>query len=138
VAHTKYQVEVLTPEGKVFDDEVEQVSTITSIGSIGLLAGHQPILAMLEPAELRLYKTESDVVRYAQAEGYLQVAGGRALILVEEAIPPEDLDAADIRSRLDQARKEAERAGEDSEERRRAERDIARLEVFEKLAGGGT
>jgi F-type H+-transporting ATPase subunit epsilon len=136
VAHTKYQVEVLTPEGKVFDDEVEQVSTITTVGSIGLLAGHQPILAMLEPAELRLYKTESDVVRYAQAEGYLQVAGGRALILVEEAIPPEDLDAADIRSRLDQARSEAERADEGSEDRRRAERDVARLEVFEKLAGG--
>jgi F-type H+-transporting ATPase subunit epsilon len=136
MAHTKYQVEVLTPEGKVFDDEVEQVSTITTVGSIGLLAGHQPILAMLNPAELRLYKTESDVVRYAQAEGYLQVAGGRALILVEEAIPPDELDAGEIRERLDQARKEAERAEEDSEERKRAERDVARYEVFEKIASG--
>jgi F-type H+-transporting ATPase subunit epsilon len=136
MAHTKYQVEVLTPEGKVFDDEVEQVSTITTIGSIGLLAGHQPILAMLNPAELRLYKTESDVVRYAQAEGYLQVAGGRALILVEEAVPPDELDAGDIRERLDQARKEAERAEDGSEERKRAERDVARYEVFEKIAGG--
>jgi F-type H+-transporting ATPase subunit epsilon len=135
VAHAKYPVEVLTPEGKVFEDEVETVSTRTTIGSIGLLANHQPILAMLEPAELRLYKTESDVVRFAQAEGYLQVAGGRALILVEEAIPPEDLDAAEIRDRLQQARKEAERADEDSEERRRAERDVARLEAFEKIAG---
>jgi F-type H+-transporting ATPase subunit epsilon len=135
VAHAKYPVEVLTPEGKVFEDEVETVSTRTTIGSIGLLANHQPILAMLEPAELRLYKTESDVVRFAQAEGYLQVAGGRALILVEEAIPPEDLDASEIRSRLEQARKEAERADEDSEERRRAERDVARLEAFEKIAG---
>jgi F-type H+-transporting ATPase subunit epsilon len=138
MAHTKYPVEVLTPEGKVFDEEVEMVSTRTTIGSIGLLAGHQPILSMLEPAELRLYKTESDVVRFAQAEGYLQVAGGRALILVEEAIPPDDLDAGEIRERLDQARKEAERAEEDSEERRRAERDIERYEVFEKIAGGGS
>jgi F-type H+-transporting ATPase subunit epsilon len=137
VAHTKFPVEVLTPEGKVFDDEVEQVSTRTTIGSIGLLANHQPILSMLEPAELRLYKTESDVVRFAQAEGYMQVAGGRALILVEEAIPPDELDTGDIRSRLDQARKEAERADEDSEERRRAERDMERLEIFEKIAGGG-
>jgi F-type H+-transporting ATPase subunit epsilon len=137
LAHTKFPVEVLTPEGKVFDDEVEQVSTRTTIGSIGLLANHQPILSMLEPAELRLYKTESDVVRFAQAEGYMQVAGGRALILVEEAIPPDELDTGDIRSRLDQARKEAERADEDSEERRRAERDVERLEVFEKIAGGG-
>jgi F-type H+-transporting ATPase subunit epsilon len=136
VARTKFPVEVLTPEGKVFDEEVEQVSTRTTIGSIGLLAGHQPILSMLEPTELRLYKTESDVVRFAQAEGYLQVAGGRALILVEEAIPPEDLDSGQIRERLDQARKEAERADEDSEERKRAERDIARLEVFERIAGG--
>jgi F-type H+-transporting ATPase subunit epsilon len=136
VAHAKFPVEVLTPEGKVFDDEVEQVSTRTTIGSIGLLANHQPILSMLEPTELRLYKTESDVVRFAQAEGYLQVAGGRALILVEEAIPPDDLDTAEIRDRLQQARHEAERADEDSEERRRAERDAGRLEVFEKIAGG--
>ena len=136
MAHTKYQVEVLTPEGKVFDDEVEMVSTKTTIGSIGLLAGHQPILSMLEPTELRLFKTESDVVRYAQAEGYLQVAGGRALILVEEAIPPDELDSSEIRERLEQARREAERADEDSEERRRAERDIARYEVFSEMAGG--
>jgi F-type H+-transporting ATPase subunit epsilon len=135
VAHTKFQVEVLTPEGKIFDDEVELVSTKTTIGSIGLLAGHQPILSMLEPTELRLYKSESDVVRYAQAEGYLQVAGGRALILVEEAIPPDELDSGEIRERLDQARREAERADEDSEERRRAERDIARLETFSSIAG---
>jgi F-type H+-transporting ATPase subunit epsilon len=135
VAHAKYPVEVLTPEGKVFEDEVEMVSTRTTIGSIGLLANHQPILSMLEPTELKLYKTESDVVRFAQAEGYLQVAGGRALILVEEAIPPEDLDAAEIRDRLQQARQEAERADEDTEERRRAERDVERLEAFEKIAG---
>jgi F-type H+-transporting ATPase subunit epsilon len=133
VAHNKFPVEVLTPEGKVFDDEVEQVSTKTTIGSIGLLAGHQPILSMLEPTELRLYKTESDVVRYAQAEGYLQVAGGRALILVEEAIPPDELDSGQIREKLDQARKEAERADEDSEERRRAERDIQRYEAFSEI-----
>ena len=135
MAHTKYRVEVLTPEGKVFDDEVELVSTKTTIGSIGLLAGHQPILSMLEPTELRLYKTESDVVRYAQAEGYLQVAGGRALILVEEAIPPDELDSGQLRERLEQARREAERADEDSEERRRAERDIQRLEAFAAIAG---
>ena len=45
------------------------------VGSIGLLANHQPLLAMLDPTELRLYKSESDVVRFAQGEGYLQVAG---------------------------------------------------------------
>ena len=71
----KFPVEVLTPEGEVFNDEVEMVSTKTAVGSIGILANHQPLLAMLDPTELRLYKSESDVVRFAQGEGYLQVAG---------------------------------------------------------------
>ena len=92
MAHEKFRAEVLTPEGEVFNDEVEMVSTKTAVGSIGILAHHQPILAMLDPTELRLYKTESEVVRFAQAEGYLQVAGNRALILVEEAQAPGDLD----------------------------------------------
>ena len=48
------------------------------------LANHQPLLAMLDPTELRLYKSESDVVRFAQGEGFLQIAGTHALVLVDE------------------------------------------------------
>ena len=59
VAHSKFRAEVLTPEGEVFNDEVELVSTKTAVGSIGILAHHEPVLAMLDPTELRLYKTES-------------------------------------------------------------------------------
>ena len=66
----------------MFNDEVELVSTKTAVGSIGILAHHEPVLAMLDPTELRLYKTESEVVRFAQAEGYLQMADNHALILV--------------------------------------------------------
>jgi F-type H+-transporting ATPase subunit epsilon len=138
VAHEKFRVEVLTPEGGVFDDEVEMVSTRTAVGSIGVLAHHQPILAMLDPTELRLYKTESEVVRFAQAEGYLQVAENRALILVEEAHAPGDLDAGSLRERLQQAERELESAGDDTEKRRVAERDKTRLETFLSIAEGGS
>ena len=84
MARTPFKVEILTPEGEVFNDEVEMVSTKTSVGSIGLLANHQPLLAMLDPTELRLYKSESEVVRFAQGEGFLQMTGDRALVLVDE------------------------------------------------------
>jgi F-type H+-transporting ATPase subunit epsilon len=134
VAHSKFRVEVLTPEGEVFNDEVEQISTRTAVGSIGVLAHHQPILAMLDPTELRLYRTESEVVRFAQAEGYMQMAGNHALILVEEAHPPGDLDAASLRERLQQAERELESAGDDTEKRRVAERDKNRLEAFLSIA----
>ena len=133
--HTKFPVEVLTPDGEVFNDEVEMVSTKTTVGSIGLLANHEPILAMLEPAELRLYKTDSEVVRFAQAEGYLQVAEGRALLLVEEAHSPNDLDSGQLRERLQQADRELQEAGEDTERLRVAQRDKHRWETFSQIAG---
>src|SRR6266566_9526097 len=103
MAHSKFPAEVLTPEGEVFKEEVEMLSTHTALGSIGILANHEPLLALLEPTELRLYRSESEIVRFAQAEGYLQFADNRALLLVEEAIPPERLDRASLQDKLSQA-----------------------------------
>jgi F-type H+-transporting ATPase subunit epsilon len=136
MAHEKFQVEVLTPEGKVFDEEVEMVSTRTASGSIGILAHHEPVLAMLDPAELRLYRSDSDVVRFAQAEGYMQIADNRALLLVQEAFPPEELDAAELRDRLQEAERELEGSEDDSERQRVAERDKRRWEQFLKITDG--
>jgi F-type H+-transporting ATPase subunit epsilon len=130
MSKTPFQVEVLTPEGEVFSEEVEMLSTRTVVGSIGVLAGHEPVLAMLEPTELRLYRSESEVVRFAQAEGYLQFGDNRALVLVEEAIEPQSLDRGLLETKLSEARSMAERAEEDSEEKARALRDIRRYEAF--------
>jgi F-type H+-transporting ATPase subunit epsilon len=137
MAHEKFQAEVLTPEGEVFNDEVEMVSTRTSVGSIGILAHHEPLLGMLDPTELRLYKSESDVVSFAQAEGYIQVAGNRVLVLVEEAHPPDELDTSQLQDRLQDAERRLESAEEDSEARRVAERDKHRWERFLQIAEGG-
>jgi F-type H+-transporting ATPase subunit epsilon len=138
MAHTKFPVEVLTPEGEVFNEEVEMLSTFTTVGSIGILANHEPVLARLEPTELRLYRSEGDVVRFAQAEGYMQVGGNRAMLLVEEAYAPRDLDVSSLRERLQQAEREIESAGEDTEKRRVAERDKKRLEIFIGIAESGS
>ena len=136
MAHTPFRVEILSPEGEVWSDEVEMVSTRTTLGEIGVLANHEPLLATLEPTELRLHRTETEIVRFAQAEGYLQVGENRAMLLVEEAIPPESLDAAALRERLQEAERELEAAGEDSEKRRIAERNRRRAEVFLRIAEG--
>ena len=136
MARNSFPVEVLTPEGQVFAGEVEMLSTRTTIGSIGVLANHAPLMAMLEPTELRLYKSESEIVRFAQGEGYIQVVDNSALVLVEEAIAPEDMDRGAFESRLAEAREAAERAEEDSEERSRAEREVRRYEAFLKVGSG--
>jgi F-type H+-transporting ATPase subunit epsilon len=136
MARTSFPVEVLTPEGQVFADEVEMVSTRTTTGSIGILAHHAPLMAILEPTELRLYKSESDVVRFAQGEGYLQVVDNRALVLVEDAISPDDIDRSAFESRLQEAREAVEGAEEESEERARAEREVKRYEAFLEVGSG--
>ena len=115
MARTPFRCEVLTPEGELFNDEVEMVSTRTGVGSIGILANHQPLLAMLDPTELRLYKSDSEVVRYAQGEGFLQMTGEHALVLVDEVFPVADLNASELRERLRRAEDELSNAEQGSE-----------------------
>jgi F-type H+-transporting ATPase subunit epsilon len=134
VARTKFRVEVLTPEGEVFNEEVEMLSTVTSVGSLGLLANHSPVLATLEPTELRLYRADGEIVRFAQAEGYLQMAENRALVLVEQALDPADIDRGEFESKLTQAQAAVDAAPADSEELARAKRDVRRAEAFLKVA----
>ncbi len=137
MAHRKFTVEVLTPEGEAFAGEVEMVSTRTTLGQIGILANHAPLLATLEPTELRLYTSESQILRFAQAEGYLQVGGNHAMLLVEEAVEPGSLDAAKLQARLEEAERELDAAGDDTEKRRVVERDKRRAQAFLQIAEAG-
>ena len=136
MAHTRFPVEILTPEGEVFNEEVEMVSTRTTLGVIGILANHSPLLATLEPTELRLYRSETEILRFAQAEGYIQVGGNHAMLLVQEAIPPEQLDVAVLREQLAEAERELAAAGEDTEHQRVALRNQRRAQAFLRIAEG--
>src|SRR5215218_2746977 len=115
MARSTFPVEVLTPEGKAWEGEVEMISTRTAVGSVGILANHAPLMAMLEPAELRLYESGSEnpesatTVRFAQGEGYLQVVDNSALLIVEDALS---------------------RAEDRSEEQARLRREVRRVEAF--------
>jgi F-type H+-transporting ATPase subunit epsilon len=132
----KFSVEVLTPEGQVFEGDVVQVSTRTAVGEIGILANHVPILAALEPTELRLHVSDSDVESYAQAHGWLQVFANSALLLVEEAIPPDQLDSGRLREQMDDAERRLSEAEEGSAAYDRAAKDRKRAETFLALAEG--
>jgi F-type H+-transporting ATPase subunit epsilon len=129
-------VEVLTPEGEVFNGEVRQVSTRTAVGELGILANHTPLLAALRPTELRLHINDSETKSYAQAHGWLQVFGNHAKLLVEEALAPEDLDAATLKEQLADAEQRLKESEEGSGARARAEKDRDRAEAFLAIAEG--
>ncbi|HET7418446.1 MAG TPA: ATP synthase F1 subunit epsilon [Solirubrobacterales bacterium] len=128
-------VEVLTPEGEVWSGEARQVSTRTEVGEIGILANHAPVLAALQPTELRLHLSESETKSYAQAHGWLQVYGNRARLLLEEAIPPENLDTGTLKEQLSDAEQRLSESEEGSAEYTRAQKDKDRAEAFLSIAG---
>jgi len=128
-------VEVLTPEGEVWSGEARQVSTRSETGELGILANHAPLLAALRPTELRLKVSESETVRYAQAHGWLQVYGNRARLLLEEAIPPENLDTGTLKEQLADAEQRLSECEKGSADYARAAKDRDRAEAFLSIAG---
>jgi F-type H+-transporting ATPase subunit epsilon len=142
MARSKFPVEVQTPEGEAWSGEVEMISTRTTSGSIGVLANHTPLMAMLDPCELRLYTegsenvSSAEVVKFAQGEGYLQMVNNSALLLVEDAVDPESLDRSALEAELKDAQEGLKNAEEDSEDQRRHQRDIRRLQAFLSCTGG--
>ena len=133
--HTLH-AKVLTPEGELFDGEVEQLSTRTAVGEIGILANHVPVLARLRPTELRLKLPDGDEKRWAQAEGWLQVFANRATVLIGEAIEPDRLDTSSLQGRVEDAETRLKESEEGSGAYRQAERDKERAEAFLKVAEG--
>jgi F-type H+-transporting ATPase subunit epsilon len=132
--YDKLQAQVLTPEGQVFEGELVQLSTRTTVGEVGILARHAPMVARLVPSELRLHRSESEVDRYAAAEGWLEVFANRALVLIGEAIPPDQLDPSELRERISDAEQRLSEADEGSASYEQAERDKTRAEAFLEVA----
>jgi F-type H+-transporting ATPase subunit epsilon len=128
------EAQVLTPEGEVFSGELRQLSTRTTVGEVGILARHAPMVARLVPAELRLHATDGEVQRYAQGEGWLEVFANRVRVLIAEAIPPDQLDAGDLRERLEEAEQRLGEAEEGSTAHDMAEREKARVQAFLDIA----
>jgi F-type H+-transporting ATPase subunit epsilon len=132
----KLEAQVLTPEGEVFNGELVQLSTRTAVGEVGILARHVPMLARLVPAELRLHLSEGETRRYAQGEGWLEVFANRARVLIAEAIPPDELDAGELRERLKEAERRLEESEEGTASHEHAEREKRRFEAFVEIAEG--
>jgi F-type H+-transporting ATPase subunit epsilon len=133
---SKLEAQVLTPEGEVFNGELVQLSTRTAVGEVGILARHAPMVARLVPAELRLHVSEGETRRYAQGEGWLEVFANQARVLVAEAIPPDELEAGELRERLDDAERRLAEAEEGSAVQERAQREKRRFEAFLEIAEG--
>ena len=97
------KLEIVTPEAKVFSDDVEMV-TLTGIdGEMGIYPQHMPLMTQLVGGEI-IARKDGQNIFLAVGDGFVQVTGERVAILTDMAIRAENIDEA----RAEEARKRAE------------------------------
>lgn len=127
---------VITPEQVLYDGEAKLVVVRIADGDIGVLVDHAPTVSTVEPREVRIYEENDERHVFATSDGFFKVSENLVQILVEEALPPDEIDVEEAENRVEQAQNElSEISTEDPEERERMEADIERRrEIGENLA----
>ena len=96
-------VNIVTPDGPVYDSEVSMLIAVTATGEMGVLPGHVPTVAPLGIGAVRLKKENSTEV-IAVNGGFLEIRPEKATILAQSAERATDIDLA----RAQEAAKRAE------------------------------
>ena len=97
-------LEIVTPEGRAFDGDVDEVIVPGSEGEMGILPHHAPLISLLGQGVLRL-KTGTEQQEFAIFGGFLQVRPDRVVVMAETADLASEIDM----ERAERARREAER-----------------------------
>jgi F-type H+-transporting ATPase subunit epsilon len=98
-------LEIVTPERQVFSDQVDSVVVPGSLGELGVLPHHAPLVSTLGVGELRIRKGGSEEF-FAIVGGFLQVRPDKVVVMAETADIASEIDVA----KAEEARREAERA----------------------------
>jgi len=88
---TKFNLKIVTPDGKKLEDEAIILNCVTTAGAVGILAHHLPLVAVLDISHLN-YKTENDSVDISITGGILNVKEDGVLILAEAFEKKSDID----------------------------------------------
>jgi len=88
----KIHLEVVTPERKVLETEVDRVEVPGFDGELGILPGHTELISQLKPAGLLTYYVNEKKEEMAISDGFVEVTPGRVVVLADFAERPEDID----------------------------------------------
>lgn len=106
----RIHLEVVTPERKVFEAEVESVEVPGFDGELGILPGHTELVSLLKPAGLLTYHLGNETGEMALSDGFVEVSADRVTVLANKASRPEDIDLASALRRKEHAEQLLQRA----------------------------
>ena len=104
MADKTFTLQIISPTRIFFDEEVDMVEMRTTEGEIGVLAGHIPLTAIVEPGVVKIHQ-EGKVREAALLDGFVEIRGNKVTVLAEACEWPENIDG----KRANEARIRAER-----------------------------
>jgi F-type H+-transporting ATPase subunit epsilon len=113
---------IITPEETVFDGEADLVIARIADGELGVLADHAPLVSTVEIGDVRIHQDDERHM-FATSDGFFKVSENLVQILVEEAVPAQEIDVNEAENRVEEASREiSELTDEEVDGRREAER----------------
>lgn len=127
------RLEIVTPERKVVDTEVDSVTVPTASGEAGILSAHAPLISALKPGLLS-FSQKGNVEKLAVSTGFVEVSHDLVSVLTDFAETAEDVDTAAAKRDREEAEKDLADSGSSSVEetepiRERIEHANARIQV---------
>jgi len=116
---------LITPEQVVYDGEADLVVARIADGDLGVMVDHAPVVSTVEARVVRITHDDERYV-FATSDGFFKVSENLVQILVEEAVPPSEIDVDEVERRVEEAEKElsgisSDGDGEEDVEGKRAE-----------------
>jgi len=138
--HPAFDVEVVTPDGPVFQGEAHMLIVPGAAGEIGVLARHAPLVATLKAGSTRVHLGGNEILEFATGPGFFKVELDRALAHVHAAVNVREIDDSRAQAQLDAARAELERVetGESTADRWQLEQRIRHAENQLAVSGRTT
>jgi F-type H+-transporting ATPase subunit epsilon len=120
-----YQLTIVTPEKMVFDQKVISLTAPGSIGYLGILANHAPIMTGLVPGKLSIRTQEDKSLVFAIDGGFLECSFNKVTILADAIIARDDIQ-------VEQEKKQAEKIREELKNNK-LDVDLLKLELSKIL-----
>ena len=136
-----FDLSLVTPDGPVFEGQVEMLVVPGAAGEIGVLARHAPLIATLKAGSTRVYldRDTENVKEYATGPGFFKVETDRAIALVDDAVSADQIEEGRAREQLETAQRELEKVarGESTADRWQLEQRIKHAENQLTVSGRG-
>ncbi len=138
--HPTFDVEIVTPDGPVYEGEAHMLIVPGAAGEIGVLARHAPLVATLKAGSTRIHVGSNELIELATGPGFFKVELDRALALVDDAVKANEIDDARAQAQLEAAQAELAKldAGESNADRWQLEQRVKHAENQLSVSGRTT